>query len=197
MTFEKYKRSALKSLHIAIEKRLVDGDILFLLEKINAIDDYYTTSSCYGRIVVSESTPDNKKKAYKFLGKWHRIVACEEVMSAINMHRNNLLFLRLEPLILHVGCTSMEAAERLLKVSKNAGFKRSGIYQTRPRIMVEIIGVDVLQVPLGKNGLVIADKKYLNFILNLANSKFMDNEKKIRYFAGEFSYPIKSRVSVR
>lgn len=57
----------------------------------------------------------------------------------------NILFLRLEPLILHVGCRNIEAAERLLKICRKEGFKRSGIYQTRSRIMVEIIGVDDLQ----------------------------------------------------
>jgi len=150
MIFEKYRNAALKRIQGAIKNKQIDDDLLFLLQKINVIEDYYTTSSCYGRIVISESTPDNKKKKYKFLGKWHRVVTCQEVISAINMHQPNILFLRLEPLILHIGCRTMAAAGRLLKLCKKVGLKRSGIYQTRPRIMVEIIGVDVLQTPLGK-----------------------------------------------
>lgn len=89
MTFEKYKDAALKSIQSAIEKRLLDDEILFLLQKINAVNDYYTTSSCYGWIVVSESTPDNKKKEYKFLRKWHWIVICEEVISVTNVHKEH------------------------------------------------------------------------------------------------------------
>jgi len=105
-------------------------------------------------------------------------VTCEEVASAIDAHEKNILFLRLEPLILHVGCRDIEAAERLLKICKKAGLKRSGIYQTRPRIIAEVIGVDCLQMPIGRNGRVLADKKYLDFIVSLTNSKFRDNEKR-------------------
>lgn len=183
MKFEDYKDAALLSIEDAAREKTVDGKIVFLLEKINALSDYYTTSSCYGRIVVAESSVDNKKREYQFLGKWHREVTFRDVDAAINKYKRNILFFRLDPVILHVGCRDMDSASRLLKICQRTGLKRSGTYQVKPRIIVEIMGVDALCAPLGKDGRVMAGRKYLDFLISIANEKFRNNEKKIDEFA--------------
>lgn len=187
MTFEHYKECAKKSIESAIEDKMIDKEILFLLDKINSLADYYTTSSCYGRIVIAESTIDNKKKSYQFLGKWHRKVTPDEVNYAIGKHKKNILSLRLDPIILHIGCKNMNSANRLLKICQKTGLKRTGIYQIIPRIIIEIIGVDSLQAPLGENGNILAGHEHIAFLIDIVNSKFFDNEKKIECLAKELS----------
>ena len=187
MRFEDYKEVAEKSLEVAVKDKLVDEKIVFLLEKINALSDYYTTSSCFGRIVVAESTPDNKKREYRFLGKWHRCVDFSDLGPAIDEYSKDILFFRVDPVILHVGCRDMDSASRLLKICQKTGLKRSGMYQIKPRIIVEIIGVDALFVPLGREGRVMVDDEYVEFLCEIGNEKFRNNEKKIVDFAHEVS----------
>ncbi len=187
MKFEDYKDGALLSIEDAAHEKTVDEKIVFLLEKINALSDYYTTSSCYGRIVVAESSVDNKKREYQFLGKWHREVTFHDVDAAVNKYKRNILFFRLDPVILHVGCRSLDCASRLLKICQRTGLKRSGMYQVKPRIIVEIMGVDALSVPLGMDGRVMVGRKYLDFLISIANEKFRNNEKKIDEFAQRVS----------
>lgn len=187
MKFEDYKDAALLSIEDAAREKTVDEKIVFLLEKINALSDYYTTSSCYGRIVVAESSVDNKKREYQFLGKWHREVTFRDVDAAINKYKRNILFFRLDPVILHVGCRDMDSASRLLKICQRTGLKRSGTYQVKPRIIVEIMGVDALCAPLGKDGRVMIDDDYIEFLCDISNEKFRNNEKKIDEFAQRVS----------
>ncbi|RLF92142.1 hypothetical protein DRN82_00495, partial [Thermococci archaeon] len=52
--FERAKKEALMSLEIALRRGEVDEDIIPLLEKINSMENYFTTSSCSGRISVME-----------------------------------------------------------------------------------------------------------------------------------------------
>ncbi len=181
--FEDYKVAALLSIEDAVSKKMVDEKIVFLLEKINGLCDYYTTSSCYGRIVVAESTADNKKREYRFLGKWHRTVCFSDTDCAIEGYRKNILFLRVDPVILHVGCRDLDSASLLLKICQKTGLKRSGMYQIKPRIIIEIMGVDALFVPIGKEGRLMVDDEYIEFLLDIANEKFRNNEKKIENFA--------------
>ena len=187
MRFEDYKDTALAHVRDAVSEKMVDEKIVFLLDKINALSDYYTTSSCYGRIVVAESTADNKKREYRFLGKWHRTVSFSDVKCAIEGYRKNVLFVRGDPVILHVGCRDMDSASRLLKVCQSAGLKRSGMYQIEPRIIVEIIGVDAIFAPIGRDGNVMVDDEYIGFLVDIANEKFRNNEKKIMDFSDSVS----------
>ena len=185
--FEDYKDIALVHVRDAVSGKMVDEKIVFLLEKINALSDYYTTSSCYGRIVVAESTADNKKRDYRFLGKWHRTVSFSDAECAIEGYRENVLFFRVDPVILHVGCRDPDSASRLLKVCQKTGLKRSGMYQIKPRIIVEIMGVDALYAPIGKDGRLMVDDGYIEFLCDIANEKFRNNEKKIGDFADRVS----------
>ena len=50
---------------------------------INKSDDYYTSSSCSGRIVLIELPEIGDKKEAKFLGKWHREILRNELEIAV------------------------------------------------------------------------------------------------------------------
>ncbi len=50
--FDEQKDKAMEGLRKALKEGKVDEDIIPLLEKINSLENYFTTSSCSGRISV-------------------------------------------------------------------------------------------------------------------------------------------------
>ena len=60
--FFEAKKSALNKLDQAMIEKKVDSSIIPLLDIINKSDDYYTSSSCAGRIVLIEMPVLGDKK---------------------------------------------------------------------------------------------------------------------------------------
>ncbi|MCK5474184.1 MAG: hypothetical protein KAI53_02155 [Candidatus Aenigmarchaeota archaeon] len=179
--FQNKKQVALARLDKAINENLVDMDIMPLVDTINNHPFFYTTSSCLGRIVVAESPENDRKQEYVWLGKWHRKVSFDEVKTAILQHTKNTLWFRMDPLILHVCCNTIDDSDQLLKCAKKAGLKRSGVVQIKPRIMAEIMGVDVVCAPVFRN----VDDKLIEKFVDVANTRFDKNIKKLETFKKE------------
>ena len=66
--FNEGKKSAIKKLEKAHDAGEVDKGILPILNIINKSENYYTSSSCFGRIVVLEIPDIGDKKNAEFLG---------------------------------------------------------------------------------------------------------------------------------
>ncbi|MCK4555164.1 MAG: hypothetical protein KAT83_01025 [Candidatus Aenigmarchaeota archaeon] len=179
------KKTALSKLADAKKQNLFDSEMDELVSVINSFDEYYTTSCCAGRIVVSESSSDNRKKSYAWLGKWHREVSADEILSVVSKHKKGVLWLSVEPVIVHVVCETMDSASKILKSARASGLKRSGIYQVEPRIIVEVIGVDGFSAPIGSNGKRFAGEKHIDFLVRLANKKIVCNREKRDAFLKE------------
>lgn len=184
------KSRALSKLEEAKKQNLFDSGMEEIVSLINSFDEYYTTSSCAGRIVASESTDDNEKKSHRWLGKWHRKVSKEEVLGALKKRRDGVLWLSVEPMILHVACRDIDSASNLLKGARECGLKRGGIYQLKPRIIAEIAGVDGFCAPLGAGGEIFADERRIEFLVGLANKKISCNSLKRKRFMEKISVPL-------
>ncbi len=163
------------------KKGSIDGDIKKLISKINSSKDFYTTSSCAGRIVLLEMRSSKKYECHWILAE-HRKVKFNEIFDALKNHKsNNEVWLKQQPLILHVACRDLESAKRLLDSSRQV-FRRAGIIGiTERKIMIEIIGSENLET-LIKKGKIIPDEKYLKELVNAANWNFNENKKKIGKF---------------
>ena len=81
--FLKHKKIALAKLQSAKEENLVDRGVLNILSLINQLDDYYTSSSCAGRVLLLELPSLGDKKNAVFLGKWHRKIESVEVLNSL------------------------------------------------------------------------------------------------------------------
>ena len=105
-----------------------------------------------------------------------------ETANALKNHKsNNEVWLKQQPLILHVACRNLDSAKVLLNCARKI-FKRAGIISiTGNKIMLEVIGTDHLDT-LIKKGKIIPDEKYLKELVKSANGNFEDNKKKIRGF---------------
>lgn len=143
-----------------------DDKIRKLCEKINKAKDYYSTSSCSGRIVLVKGIPEKAEDVFLF--KTHNKVSFEEIKEALkNSDYKKLIYFKQEPFILHVACKSIEKAEELLDKARDAGIKKKGIITTRSRFVVELNGTEKLELPITKE---LTDN-YLKLLVKEANSK--------------------------
>ncbi|GAB6134842.1 tRNA(Phe) 7-((3-amino-3-carboxypropyl)-4-demethylwyosine(37)-N(4))-methyltransferase Taw3 [Thermococcus prieurii] len=170
--FEEQKAKAMEGLSKALEEGKVDEDIISLLAKINALENYFTTSSCSGRISVMEMPHFGDKVNSVWLGKWHREVTIEEVFEAIRKHKSGQLWFLVRSPILHVGARTMEDAVKLLNLAIGLGFKYSNIKSVSHRkLLVEIRSTERMDVPLGADGELWVSENYIERIVNIANDQ--------------------------
>nr|O58796.2 RecName: Full=tRNA(Phe) 7-((3-amino-3-carboxypropyl)-4-demethylwyosine(37)-N(4))-methyltransferase 1; AltName: Full=tRNA wyosine derivatives biosynthesis protein Taw3 1 [Pyrococcus horikoshii OT3] len=179
--FERAKKEALMSLEIALRKGEVDEDIIPLLKKINSIENYFTTSSCSGRISVMEMPHFGDKVNAKWLGKWHREVSLYEVLEAIKKHRSGQLWFLVRSPILHVGAKTLEDAVKLVNLAVSCGFKYSNIKSiSNKKLIVEIRSTERMDVLLGENGEIFVGEEYLNKIVEIANDQMRRFKEKLK-----------------
>lgn len=164
------KKHFLKRLERECREGRVDGDIVPLLRVLNSLSDYYTTSSCSGRIqIVSARLPGDKWHMIT-LAKWHRPVSVDEFLSVIRGTDHPDLWFSVQPPILHVICRTPKAALILLRLARNSGFKRAGVQGAKKqRYAVEIVGTERIEAPLRLNGIWMIREEALPMLVEVAN----------------------------
>lgn len=183
MTFELDKKNILGKTDKS-QKGAVDSDIQELVDLINSKDEYYTTSSCSGRIVVLEVSESGRKDEAKWLLVKHEPVTLDEVKNSLKSKED--AWLKEEGMILHVCCKTIEDAEKLVNLAKNNGFKRTGMITVNKRYVVEIISTENVSTILAKKGKIIVDDEYLSALIEECNKKIEKNKEKIDKFIYAF-----------
>ena len=178
--FIEARNKALNSLKRAIEKEKVDEKVLPIVNKINGLADYFTTSSCSGRIVLLEIPSFGKKRKAKFLGKWHRKVKLEEIEKALKKAKEGEIWFLVQSPIIHVSTISMENAKKLLTIANQSGFKYSSIKALNGRVVVEILSTERIDTPLGKDGKIYGNNEYLKILVDIANEMISRMDKKLK-----------------
>ncbi|WP_048810964.1 tRNA(Phe) 7-((3-amino-3-carboxypropyl)-4-demethylwyosine(37)-N(4))-methyltransferase Taw3 [Thermococcus gammatolerans] len=179
--FDEQKARAMEGLRRALEEGKVDEDIITLLEKINALENYFTTSSCSGRISVMEMPHFGDKVNSVWLGKWHREVTVEEVLEAVVRHSKGQLWFLVRSPILHVGARTLEDAVKLLNLAIGLGFKYSNIKSvSHKKLLVEIRSTERMDVPLGSDGELWVDEAYIEKIVTIANDQLRRFKRKLK-----------------
>ena len=163
------------------KKGSVDKPIEKLVELINSKKDFYTTSSCSGRIVVLSVPDSGKKNKSKWLFVSHELVKYKDFEEAIESKNlvKDTTYLRCEPFIVHVVARDMGLALAFLKITKEMGLKRCGIISAKNRIVLEIIGLDWIISPIAVENKLIVGNDYLKFLVTEANNKLKKNKQKI------------------
>ena len=176
------KKRAIQELEKAKSEDKVDQGILPILDRINSSDLYYTSSSCFGRIVLLELPVIGDKKNAKWLGKWHRKVKSDDVLSAVKNASVGQLWILAQSPIIHVAAKTNDAADRMLKTAIACGFKNSGLKSIDKNIMVEVCSTERLDAPVGKDGNLFCNEDYLGLLIDIANSVFERSSAKLSKF---------------
>ena len=172
---KKIKKRTLNKLNDAIKNNFVDKDVMYIVDKINEKENYYTTSSCIGRCGIMEFPKNKTPKIYsKWLGKWHHYANNDELFEAINNKSeefNSIVFIMNSP-ILHIASKDMECAKKLLECAYHNGLKASSIKSIhKRRIIVEIMTTNKVDAPIGIDGKIVVDDEYLKLLLKIGNEK--------------------------
>lgn len=177
--WESYRAKHLRRYLDARARGAVDPPIVPLLDLINNHQDYITTSSCSGRVVLLATGPREKKGESFFYRKWHRPVLFNEVWNALESYSGSILWFKFDPFIIHVGTRSLEAALRLVSLARSAGVKIAGIQSADDsKFHVEMRGIDSMAVPV-YDGHILIDYDYAKALVRFANRKMVRNAERL------------------
>lgn len=180
-----------------------DKHIKNLCNKINSLENYYTTSSCSGRIVLM--VDQEKKEGGLLIKVYHDLISFEQLKKDLNFIVNSLLQLpnhlpqektinnkrifleknikfKLESCALHVACRTLKDAQELYDKAKLSGWKKSGIIASSSRFMVELTSTEKLEFPIIRNKKILVSDGFLKIIVDYANEKLKRIWKKIEKF---------------
>jgi tRNA wybutosine-synthesizing protein 3 len=179
-----------------------DKRIISLCDRLNSMDNYYSTSSCSGRIIVMRDEEKKGPGLFEFVSHdlvdfdkfWDEIslildtsqisetrptLPNSKEISKISYKGNNLKF-KQESVILHIACRELSDAKKLLDKGLKAGFKKSGIISLGKNIIVELNLSEKLEFPLVENGSLLVGEEFLKKVLERANNNLEKGWKKIR-----------------
>jgi tRNA wybutosine-synthesizing protein 3 len=177
--FQQRKKDVLSKLDKS-SKKSWDKKILKLCEKINSKNNYYTTSSCSGRIVLI--IDQDKKDKNLFFKIYHNPISINQFKKNLNeilkKNKKSIKF-KQEPFILHIVCKSLKDVQELLNKAKLAGLKKSGIIALKKRIILELNSTEKLEFPIIDKGRILVDDKFLKLIIEKSNENLKKSWKKI------------------
>lgn len=173
MSFEGAKRRTLDQLGKPdrSKKGGVDDEAWPLIDAINNCKDYYTTSSCSGRITLFVEPESGKKHEGDWLFVSHAAATLPDVLKALEQLPEGTVWFRMEGAIFHIACRDLEAANELLKTCKASGWKHSGVTGTEPKIIVEATTSERIDVPIAKNGALFVPEGFIAHLVQEANKK--------------------------
>ena len=207
-SFDKYKKDVLgKKDKSSIGD--TDEKIKGLCEKINSMKDYYTTSSCSGRITLVKD--NTKKLPGLFLFRTHEKTSFEEIKQEMvslsfsdienlkdsqifdsnessddknSKFHKDIIYFKQEPCLLVVSCRDSKSQKKLFEIARNNGWKKSGIISTDKRFIVELMSTENISLPIINNGKILVDDDYLKFLIKEANRKLELSWEKIEKLKG-------------
>ena len=115
MTFEIDKNNALTKEDKSL-KGSWDEKILSLCSAINSKKDFFTSSSCSGRIVLIKTSDSHKKQDTAWLFTSHKEVSYKDIEPSLEGLPEETVIFRYEPFILHIVCRDLQSADSLLSV---------------------------------------------------------------------------------
>ena len=188
-------------------KGSIDEPIRPLVEIMNSCRNYYTTSTCSGRISLIEKPRDNPavKKGGNFLLNSHEKINFEKFHDLIETsrnansseqdHQNNTntcVWLKFEPFIMHVQCLDLEASQNLLRVALGAGCRNSGTtFGKAEKFLVAVRSTSSMEVPIYCPDEFELDQSYIRFLVNECNRRLQENFERLERFQNNFESILK------
>jgi len=173
------KENALKSLDDACGHGKVDEGVLPILDLINKIEGFYTSSSCAGRIILLQIPQIGDKRGARFLGVWHHTIEVDELRAASRKATTGLLWLLAQAPILHIGAETLQLADSMLKTAISCGFKNSAVKSLGKKIIIEICSTERLDAPIGRDACLFCDEKHLSLLVEISNEVIGRSQEKL------------------
>ena len=181
MNFEKEKKEFLAKKDKS-KKGSIDIKIKRLVDKINSLPDFYTTSSCSGRILLLAIPSSNKKNEVEYLFCSHKKIKYNEIKKILKSKKElkNDVWFKVQPAIIHVACNDIKNTKKILNIARDIGFRRSGIISIgKNKVIMEIISTERIDAIVGKNGKLLIDEGYFKVLVKEGNKKLEKTWEKI------------------
>ncbi|XP_037682833.1 tRNA wybutosine-synthesizing protein 3 homolog isoform X1 [Choloepus didactylus] len=182
--FRRWKAQCLGKADLS-RKGSVDEDVVELVQFLNARDQFFTTSSCAGRILLLDGSINGfevQKQNCCWLLVTHKSCVKDDVILALKKATSDTI-LKFEPFVLHVQCRQLQDAQILHTVAIDSGFRNSGItVGKRGKTMLAVRSTHGLEVPLSHKGKLMVTEEYIDFLVNIANQKMEENKRRIERF---------------
>jgi tRNA(Phe) wybutosine-synthesizing methylase Tyw3 len=205
--FDASKASILHNINAGVDfsfKGSIDAPILELVNFLNGLDNYYTTSSCSGRASVFRS--GNSAKHIHWLLVRHRLISKAELVTILQEQTpgedftDGLVTLKCEPFILHINCRDIESARSLHEVVTLCGFRESGIKLGNKKVILAVrTTANCMELPLAKGNSLLVNDSYLDLIIGECNARLASNFARIDKFLTElkrhFGWPFLQLLS--
>jgi tRNA wybutosine-synthesizing protein 3 len=137
----------------------VDERIAPLVEFLFSKPNYFTTSSCSGRLLLIQLDEKESKKPKAFFAKWHEIPKFKEVWKKLNEKSLQNLWFKQEPFVLVIGTNNLENAKKIMKICRNNGVKKVGIMSVEEgKFLVEIMGSHYLSFLIKEKSKILVDE---------------------------------------
>ena len=170
-------------------KQSIDEPIRNIVTLVNASSDFFTTSSCSGRIMlINETDREKRKNGSQFVYVSHDYVETKrasELLQSLKCLSGSVYF-KLEPLIIHIECRSLQLAISLLNYMKSQDeFKHTSIVSASgKKFIVSIRAVVKMEIPIMYDNRIIVDDLLFEKYLEIANVRMRENFDAIRKLNG-------------
>ncbi|XP_036898203.1 tRNA wybutosine-synthesizing protein 3 homolog isoform X1 [Sturnira hondurensis] len=182
--FGRWKAQCLSKADLS-RKGSVDEDVAEIVQLLNGQEQFFTTSSCSGRIILLDGSINGfevQKRNCRWLLVTHKPCIKDDMIVALK-NANGDAVLKFEPLVLHIQCQQLQDAQILHSVAIDSGFRNSGItVGKRGKTMLAVRSTHGLEVPLSHKGKLMVTEDYIDFLLKIANQKMEENKKRIERF---------------
>ncbi|KAM9789136.1 tRNA wybutosine-synthesizing protein 3 homolog [Neosynchiropus ocellatus] len=193
--FSQWKKQCLNKLDLSL-KGSVDQDIAHIVSLLNSCDEFFTTSSCSGRITIIDTVPDSagvQKQNCAWLFVSHTKCTPDDLMASLDKSAGDAV-LKFEPFVLHVQCRRLEDAQLMHSVAVESGFRNSGLTVGKTgKIITAVRCTHGLEVPLTLKGELLVSRQYIDFLSQLANTKMEENFRRIDRFYQNLQSSLASR----
>ncbi len=160
----------------AVRQKRADKQIIPFCRFLAGTKNFFSSSTCAGRIVLLSVNKKETKKEAAFHAKWHRKVKFSELWKALEQKSVDDLWFKMEPFILHIGTNNIGNAQKFLGVVKSVGIKRGGIQVLKEgKIIFEINGTQHISCPAKEGKKILFSKEYAKKLLGKANTKLEKN----------------------
>ncbi|XP_029310171.1 tRNA wybutosine-synthesizing protein 3 homolog [Cottoperca gobio] len=182
--FSQWKKQCVSKLDQS-KKGSVDEDITHVVSLLNGCEEYFTTSSCSGRIILIDGAPESSevhKRNCVWLFVSHHKCKSDELVAALASSSGDVV-MKFEPFVLHVQCRRLEDAQLLHSVAINSGFRNSGLTVSKTgKIITAVRSTHGLEAPLSHEGKLLVPHEYIHFLSQTANRKMEENLRRIHRF---------------
>uniref|UniRef100_A0A8C3W392 tRNA wybutosine-synthesizing protein 3 homolog n=1 Tax=Catagonus wagneri TaxID=51154 RepID=A0A8C3W392_9CETA len=149
--FKRWKAQSLSKADFS-RKGCVDEDVVELVQLLNDREQFFTTSSCAGRIIL-----------------------LEQDMDSFEVQKQNCCWL----LVSHKPCVKDDVHSVAIDSGfRNSGITVG----KRGKTMLAVRSTHGLEVPLSHKGKLMVTEEYIDFLLKIANHKMEENKKRIERF---------------